>query len=85
MDVIVRCTPKMVTEGARALDLWSDESLREEIDGRRMAELVWKAMALVSDYQGAVEAADALLAAYDQSWLVPHMEALRAAIHPGGQ
>lgn len=39
----------------------------------------------------AVEAADALLAAYDQSgltdlrWFVPHMEALRAAIHPGGQ
>jgi hypothetical protein len=37
-------TSKMVTEGARALDLWSDESLREEIDARRMAELVWTAM-----------------------------------------
>lgn len=37
-------THKMITEGARALDLWSDESLREEIDARRMAELVWKAM-----------------------------------------
>jgi hypothetical protein len=48
------CTPKMVTEGARALDLWSDESLREEIDGRRMAELVWKAMAQHSTHQGAV-------------------------------
>jgi hypothetical protein len=39
------CTPQMLTEGARALSLWSDESLREEIDGRRMAELVWQAMA----------------------------------------
>jgi hypothetical protein len=38
-------TPEMLREGARALDLWSDESLREEIDAMRMAELVWTAMA----------------------------------------
>lgn len=36
-------TPAMIREGARALDLWSDESLREEIDAYRMAELVLRA------------------------------------------
>lgn len=38
-------SPAMRREGARALNLWADESLREEIDAERMAELVWQAMA----------------------------------------
>jgi hypothetical protein len=37
--VIVPCdpTPKMIREGARALDAWSDDALREEVDGAEMA------------------------------------------------
>lgn len=44
--VIVPCepTPKMVREGARTLDLWSDDALAQEIDGAEMAAKVWKAM-----------------------------------------
>jgi len=48
--------------------------------------------ALRQQLAGAVAAADALLAAYDQSgltdlrWFVPYVEALREAVHPtGGQ
>lgn len=55
MSEIEHCTAKMLAEGARALDLWADESLREEIDGTRMAELVWKAMVAHSACRGAVD------------------------------
>jgi hypothetical protein len=34
----------MATEGARALDLWSDDALRETIDGTEMARRVYAAM-----------------------------------------
>lgn len=44
--VVVPCepTPKQVREGARALDAWSDDALREEVDGSEMARRVYKAM-----------------------------------------
>jgi hypothetical protein len=44
--VVVPCEPSlsMLREGARALDAWSDDALREEIDGIEMARRVWKAM-----------------------------------------
>jgi hypothetical protein len=37
-------TPAMLREGARALDAWSDQTLRETVDGTEMAARVWKAM-----------------------------------------
>jgi hypothetical protein len=45
-SVVVPCIPtsKMATEGARALDLWSDDALRETIDGTEMARRVYAAM-----------------------------------------
>lgn len=44
--VIVPCEPtmNMLIAGTKALDLWSDDALREEIDGTEMARKVWKAM-----------------------------------------
>ena len=36
-------TQKMVREAARTLDLWSDDTLREEIDADQMARLVLEA------------------------------------------
>lgn len=49
--VVVPCepTPAMLREGARALDAWSDEVLRETVDGVEMARRVWKAMSSAGD------------------------------------
>jgi hypothetical protein len=45
-QVTVPCvpTPAQVREGARALDAWADEALREMVDGPEMAERVYRAM-----------------------------------------
>lgn len=44
--VVVPCDPdwRMLLAGAKALDAWSDETLRETVDGTEMARRVWKAM-----------------------------------------
>lgn len=49
--VIVPCdpTPAMLREGARALQAWADETLREEVDDIEMARRVWKAMTSNAD------------------------------------
>ncbi len=45
-EVIVPCEPtrQMIVAGTRALDAWSDDALREEVDGAEMARRVWRAM-----------------------------------------
>lgn len=44
--VAVPCEPtnKMLREGDRALDAWTDDALAEMVDGMEMAGRVWKAM-----------------------------------------
>jgi hypothetical protein len=48
--VIVPCEPTwtQVLAGASALDAWSDDAIREDVDGSEMARRVYRAMTSAS-------------------------------------